>query len=348
MKNLSLTLLTILITGISCTGGSDDKNSGKRGQQYPIRVTTEVVSATSSDNTQTYVGIVEENEATAVSFTSMGVVKRVLVSEGQPVGKGQLIAEMDDTQARNLLEGAEAQLKQANDALERYGMLHENGSLPEVKWVEIQTKVTQAKSQVEVARKNLADCQLKAPVGGIVGRKRVVAGETAMPSQAVVTILDINKVKVKVAIPEAEVSHISTHTPSTIKVDAIGKQFEGGQIEKGVQADALTHTYDVRILVANTARQLLPGMVASVSFVSDTAVSAEAEPLTLPVTTVQRRANGNLFVWMVDKDNNAHRADVTIGETQGNRVVITSGIGTGQRIVTEGYQKLSEGTKVVF
>lgn len=55
---------------------------------------------------QTFVGIVEEREGTAVSFTSMGVVKRVLVNEGQAVGRGQLIAEMDDTQARNLLSGA--------------------------------------------------------------------------------------------------------------------------------------------------------------------------------------------------------------------------------------------------
>ncbi|MBR2290941.1 MAG: biotin/lipoyl-binding protein, partial [Prevotella sp.] len=146
----------------------------------PTRVKTEVVSAASDSRGQSYVGIVEEREATAVSFTGMGVVKRVLVSEGQAVSRGQLIAEMDDTQARNLLSGAEAQMTQANDALERYKMLHDNGSLPEVQWVEIQSKVAQAKSQLEVARKNLADCRLVAPVGGIIGHKMIGAGETAL------------------------------------------------------------------------------------------------------------------------------------------------------------------------
>ena len=206
----------------------------EKGAKAPTRVKTVVVSPAFVDNAQTYVGIVEENEGTAVSFTSMGVVKRMLVREGQAVGRGQLIAEMDDTQARNLLAGAEAQMTQANDALQRYSMLHDNGSLPEVQWVEIQSKVAQAQSQLEVAKKNLADCRLTAPVSGIIGQQQVKAGETALPSQAVVTILDISSVKVKVAVPEAEVDAISSTTPTTINVEAVGKQVNGGRIEKGV------------------------------------------------------------------------------------------------------------------
>ena len=305
-----------------------------------------MVSSASDVSGQTFVGIVEEREATAVSFTGMGVVKRVLVNEGQAVGRGQLIAEMDDTQARNLLSGAEAQMNQANDALERYKMLHDNGSLPEVQWVEIQSKVAQAKSQYEVAKKNLADCRLTAPVSGIIGKKLVGAGETAMPSQAVVTILDISSVKVKVSIPEAEISGITALTPSIISVEAAQKQVSGGKIEKGIQADALTHTYEVRINVQNGDRKLLPGMVASVQFIA--VPQQYTEQAALPVTAVQKRADGSLFVWTVAKDSTAHRTTVTTGETQGNRIAISSGIENGLRVVTEGYQKLSEGTHVVY
>ena len=316
-------------------------------EKAPIRVKTEVVSTGVSQTGQTYVGIVEEREGTAVSFTSMGVVKRVLVTEGQSVSKGQLIAEMDDTQARNLLSGAEAQMTQANDALERYKMLHDNGSLPEVQWVEIQSKVAQAKSQLEVAKKNLADCRLTAPVSGIVGSKMIKAGETALPSQAVVTILDISSVKVKVAIPEAEVGGIAATTPTRIKVDAANKEVSGGHIEKGVQADALTHTYDIKVNVANADRKLLPGMVASVSFGSEE-LKVKSEELFLPITSVQKKADGTLFVWIIAKDSTAHRTSVEIGRTAGNRVVVNSGISTNDRVVTEGYQKLSEGTKVIY
>ena len=323
----------------SCTSKKEQNTKA------PTRVETEVVSTAMNASGQSYVGMVEECEATAVSFTGMGVVKRMLVNEGQAVSRGQLIAEMDDTQARNLLSGAEAQMTQANDALTRYKMLHDNGSLPEVQWVEIQSKVAQAKSQLEVAKKNLADCRLVAPVSGIVGKRLVGAGETAMPSQAVVSILDISTVKVKVAIPEAEISGIGANTSSTIKVEAVNGSFTGGKIEKGVQADALTHTYDIRIHVENGNRKLLPGMVASVQFVN---LEKPTKELSVPVTAVQRKADGSLFVWTIANDSTAHRATVRTGETMGNRIAITDGMTEGARVVTEGYQKLSEGTRVVY
>lgn len=339
MNKSILTLLTLLLI---CSCGDTNEQKAKA----PTRVKTVMVSPESANNTQTYVGIVEEREGTAVSFTSMGMVKRMPVSEGQIVSKGQLIAEIDDTQARSMLNGAEAQMTQANDALKRYKMLYDKGSLPEVQWVEIQSKVAQAKAQLEIAQKNLADCRLTAPVSGIIGRKQIGVGETALPSQAVVNILDISSVKVKVAIPEAEISHINAQTPSSIRVDAINQRFQGGRIEKGVQADALTHTYDIRIHVANNDHKLLPGMVASVSFLS--MPTQQTEQITLPVTSLQKKADGSLFVWTIAPDNTAHRTTVNIGHTQGNHVSITSGLQTGQRVVTEGYQKLSEGTKVVY
>jgi len=333
-------LLAIGLAMGSCTGS---KNTQEKAS---TRVKTEVVKSTSEGASQTYVGIVEEREGTAVSFTSMGVVRRMLVNEGQAVSRGQLIADMDDTTARNMLAVAESGMNQANDALQRYGMLHDNGSLPEVKWVEIQTKVQQAESQLAIAKKNLADCQLIAPVSGIIGKKNVNAGETAMPSVAVVTILDISSVKVKISVPESEIKQIDSNTETLIDVEAAGKQVKGGLIEKGVQADALTHTYPVRINVENSDRKLLPGMVANVRLGIGNSIAA-AIP-TLPVTSVQKRADGTLFVWVVDSDNTAHRQSVNIGQTIGSRIAIMSGVNDGQRVVTEGYQKLSEGTKVAY
>ena len=332
-------LLSVILLG-SCV------EKKEQNVKAPTRVKTQVVSPDMVDNAQTYVGIIEEREATAVSFTGMGVVKRMLVNEGQTITKGQLIAEMDDTQARNLLSGAEAQMTQANDALVRFKMLHDNGSLPEVQWVEIQSKVAQAKSQLEVAKKNLADCKLTAPVGGIIGKKLIGTGETALPSQAVVSILDISSVKVKVAVPEAEIGGINANTPTSIMVEAINGSYQGGRIEKGVQADALTHTYDIRIHMANGNRKLLPGMVASVRFVSEESQTIGRKMI--PVTAVQKKSDGSLFVWTVGKDSTAHRTAVTIGQTQGNYVSIINGLNIGDRIAVEGYQKLSENTKAVY
>jgi len=346
MKPFKSSICATLLVLVSMMLMSSCKQEKANVTKAPMRVKTEVVTPARNISGQSYVGIVEEGAATAVSFTSMGTVSRVLVNEGQAVSKGQLLAVMDDTQARNLLLTAEAQMSQAEDALQRYGLLHENGSLPEVQWVEIQSKVAQAKSQLAIAKKNVADCRLVAPVSGIIGRKHVGAGETALPSQSVVTILNIGTVKVKVAIPETEMNSIRSNTSSLIKVEAANTQVQGGYIEKGVQADALTHTYDIRINVANGNRKLLPGMVANVTFGGRNAFMGSV--CSLPVTAVQKKSGGSLFVWTINNDSTAHRTAVTIGQTAGNRIAITSGLNDGQRVVTEGYQKLSEGTKVIY
>lgn len=340
MKKILIALLSTTIAVCSCT------NVPQETQKAPIRVVTQVVSNESVSNTYTYIGIVEESEKTAVSFTSMGVLKSVLVREGQSVKAGDLIAQMDDSQARNILSASQAQMDQANDALKRFEILHNNGSLPEVKWIEIQSKVAQAKSQLEVAKKNLADCNLISPVSGIVGKKSLAAGETAMPSQAVVTILKVGSVKVKVSIPEKEINSISSNTSSIVKVDATGSTYTGGSIEKGIQADALTRTYDIRINVKNSDYKLLPGMIASVTFNNMQGENTMA--ISIPVTSVQKSSSGDMFVWIIDDNNTAHRTIVNVGEVSGNNITITNGLNTGTRVVTEGYQKLNEGTKVIY
>lgn len=321
-------------------------------EKAPIRVVVEKVSAQAvASDGKTYVGVVEENQATVVSYTTMGTLKHVAVSEGQAVGRGQLIAELDDTQARNMLAAAEAQNRQAEDALQRYKLLHDEGSMTEAQWVEVQSKVDQARSELAIARRNVADSRLEAPVSGIIGKRYLAAGETALPSQPVVSILDISSVKVKIAVPEREMKDITSTTPTTIFVEAIGREFHGGLIEKGVQADALTHTYDVRVRVDNKGRDLLPGMVAKVKTLSPSSLSGQEQSpskttfFTLPITAVQQRADGTFFAWTVSKDNTAHRTTVTTGTIVGNRIEILSGLSDGQRVVTEGCQKLSEGTK---
>lgn len=349
MKSKHLILIAAALVMCACKQNNEPRKA-------PIRVKTEVVAATTAEGLRTYVGVVEEAEATAVSFTSMGTVKRVYVSEGQRVGRGQLIAEIDDTQARNVVASSQAAVTQAEDALQRYSLLHERGSMTESQWVEVQSKVTQARSQLALAKKNLADCRLTAPVGGIIGRKNVNAGETAMPSQAVVTILDVGSVKIKFSVPEAEMQSINAHTPSIVTVDAIGRSFAGGRMEKGVQADALTHTYDVRVRINNSGRALLPGMVASVAIGQDSSAPAASAAgqgsaqgaVTVPLRAVQRRPDGSLFVWSVDKNSRAHRTAVEIGSSIGNGVEILSGLSAGDRFVVEGYQKISEGSKVVY
>ncbi len=339
MKMIATLFVATLL--VSCGNGKDKEAN------TPLEVDTEVVGPASSVTKGSYVGVVEESASTAVSFTGMGVITMMNVSEGQLVSRGQLIAKMDAQQSLNAVKAAEAQMKQANDALARLQQLHDKNSLPDIKWVEVQSQVAQAQSQLDMTKKALQDCSLTAPVSGIVGKKMLSAGETALPSQAVCTILNINNVKVKVSIPEKEIASITPSTATSISVDALeGETFVGGRIEKGVTADAITHTYDIRINLSNPGQRLLPGMVASVDIQNgNSKAEAESATITVPVRSVQQSADGKHFVWVV-KDGKAHRQNITLGETFGNRIEILSGVKSGENVITAGYQKVSEGSAV--
>ncbi len=331
----SVAIIAMLLA--SCS--SQDENQKK---PFPMRVKSEVLRFSSEVNEKCYVGIVEEESSISVGFTGSGTITRVCVNEGQSVKQGQLIAEIDKTQARNMLAAAQAQMEQANDAYERLKQLHDNNSLPEMEWVEVQSKVQQAESSLEIAKKTLADCSIYAPASGVIGKGIMNVGEVVLPALPVAKILVVNNVKVKVSIPEKEIADISDSTLSQVTLDALPNQlFEGGKIEKSVEANTMTHTYDIKVNVGNEKLQLLPGMVANVRLVN----AGGNNVLSVPVTSVRKDANGNSFVW-VKKDGRACRKVVTIGKTVGNRIVVSSGLHAGDVVVTEGYQKLSEGMEV--
>ena len=321
---------------MACSGSKTERKA------EPIAVETETVKAGSDLQGRTYVGVVEEESSTSISFTGSGTLTRVYVEEGQAVCAGQLIAEMDKTQAQNMLAAAEAQMKQANDALARMKQLHDNGSLPEIKWVETQSAVEQAQATLDLAKKTLADCSVRTPVSGIIGKGVKEAGETVLPALPVASVLNINKVRIVVSVPEKEISDFTPKTPTVISVEALGgRTYQGGIITKGVEADGTTHTYDIKIHLQNADHSLLPGMVCQVSVSGTT----DAVQMSVPITAVQKNAKGERFVWTV-KNGKAYRNVVTTGRASGNRIAIEQGLAEGEQVVTEGYQKLSEGTEI--
>ena len=338
-KNVLFALIAVSVILIS-TGCSN--NDEKQKNAAPMSVRSEVVHPSSDAGTKNYIGIVEEESAISVGFTGSGTISKVCVSEGQTVRKGQLIAEIDKTQAQNMLIAAKAQMEQANDAYKRLKQLHDNNSLPEMEWVEVQSKVQQAEASLDMAKKSLEDCSVYAPQNGIIGKGVMNVGEVVLPALPVAKILVIDNVKVRTSIPEKEIAAIATSTSSSITLDALPNQtFQGGKIEKCIEANPMTHTYDIKVNVNNNGQLLLPGMVAKVELTH----AAQADVLTVPVTSIRKDANGKNYVWL-KKDGRAHKAVVTTGKATGNRMVVLNGLNSGDTVITEGYQKLSEGMEV--
>lgn len=226
----------------------------------PLRVTTIVAAPSAGFGAAVYVGSVEEEASASLSFPVAGTVARTLADEGQRVRKGQLLAELDSTSARQTFDAARASLEQAEDACGRLRQLYEAQSLPEIKWVEAQTRLRQAESLFEIAKKNLSDCALYAPFDGVVGERRASAGETVLPGVPVMNLLQIGTVKVRFSVPEQEIAAIGADSRMRITVPALGdRTFQAGKIEKGAVANPAAHTYDVRAALANARGRAAAG-----------------------------------------------------------------------------------------
>ncbi len=326
-----------LISFQGCSSGTSQPE-----KSAAIFVKTQIVRETENMNILGYTGVVEGMSSVALSFSAPGTIERMLVSEGDFAGKGQLVARLDPTSAQNMFNVAESSLKQAQDGYDRLKSIHEKGSLPEVQMVDIETKLNQAQSGYNIARKNLEDCSLYAPVSGVVGRKMAEAGEIAVPGKAVITLIDISSVKISFSVPENEISLIPSSCESVITVSALGdKQFTGKKITKNAVANPVSHTYKASVNVANPGRDLLPGMVCNITLSNKTPEAG----ISIPIEVVMTSADGRSFVWC-DENGTARRRFIATGKARGNGVEVTQGLSEGDVIVTEGFQKISEGDNI--
>ena len=309
----------------------------------PVKVKTmQVVSAT-TDETHRFSGTVEEAAGTPLSFSVMGTVEKVHIQLGDRVTQGQLLATLEETSMQSSYNAAKATLEQAEDAYRRMKELHDKGSLPDIKWIEVQSQVEQARSMEQIAKKSLRDCKLYAPYSGVISEKTVEIGQNVIPGMTVAKLVDASRLQVKIAVPETEIATIAIGQKANFNVSALGGQtFTGTIVEKGITANPLSRSYEVKIQVKGKHDNLMPGMVAEVSFLKS---EQNSNTYIIPANIVQIDEQNRTFVWVV-QNNKAHRRIISCGEYTAEGVNVVSGLSEGDKIITKGQQKVCEGTEV--
>jgi len=331
-------MCAILIAAAAC------HRESKYTEPAAVRVKTEAVESQPVTGGRSYSGTVEESTGTALSFPVAGTVRQFNVSVGDKVAKGQLIATLDATSLRNAYEISLAALDEAEDAYSRMKQLHDAQALPDIKWVQAQSTLSQARSAAAIARKALDDANLYAPRAGYISEKTADAGVNVAPGIPVVKVVDINPVKVNISVPENEIASMPAQARARVTVSALsGRVFEGVLKEKGVAANPLSRSYDVKFEVQNPQGDLLPGMICDVQMLCDSAQSV----LTVPVDAVMLDAGNHNFVW-VSRNGVAEKRIVDVsGMTGGTRLIVNSGLSHGDSVIVSGQQKVSQGTRVV-
>ncbi len=338
MKKTILFTLTVLSL-VGCN--NKPKVDSPTSPQVVIAEVTKVKGSTDLH----YSGSIEAFQTIPLTFQTTGTVLRVLVNAGDAVHKGQLLATVDKTDAQNMYELSNAKYKQAKDAYNRLKEVRDNGSLPEIKWVEMESNLQQAQSSVAIAKNNLNKSSLYSPDNGIIGKRNIEPGMASIGSVlAPLELIKIESVYVKIAVPENEISKIKKGLKAKFKVSALdNKMFEGMVTNVGVVADQISRTYEVKITLKNPGLLLKPGMVCDVNL----GIATDKEILAVPYQAVDKDKDNNSFVYVVDQTRKiAKKRVVQIGDYQNDNIEVISGLTFGEKVVSAGNQKLSDNCKI--
>ncbi|NLR77415.1 efflux RND transporter periplasmic adaptor subunit [Chitinophaga eiseniae] len=315
----------------------------KKAPPAPVKVSILKVQQNNIPQELTYSGTIEPDNTAEVGFAVPGVVNNIAVEEGQPVKQGALMASLDATEYSNALAIANAGLDQAEDLYNRLNELYQKNSLPAKDYIDIKTKLAQARANKLISAKRIADSRLYAPITGIITARKIERGSAAAPGVPAFTIVKTDMVYARISVPESEVGALKQGTIAQVFIPTLHDSIPGKITIINPQADATSRTYSVKIKLNNTGGQLLPGMLADIRLHTGASTAA----ITIPATAVVRDADDLIYVFVANAQSKAVRKRISVGALTGkNEVVVTSGLTDGEQVIVAGQTQLKDGASV--
>ena len=335
--------LTFSLAFVSC------KDKEKPTPQPPVKVKILEVMPSGLSETREFSGTVSSASTTNVSFAVAGTITNLYVEEGQKVSKGQLLGKVRSGDYENAYNIAMAELAEAQDGYDRLKKLHDANALPEVKWVEIQQKLKQARNAAEISQRALDDASLHSPASGTVTWKFADVGQTVVPVEPVYEIVSTDNLTIDINVGENEIGSFSQGQKAQVYLETTGTEpIEGKVSQRAVVADPLTRSYTVKISIPNKEGKILPGMIGDVKFESITGQKPSETPeITLPSGAILLNNDNRWFVWIAN-DSVAERRFITTGRPVAGGVTVESGLNAGDKVIVEGMQKVGTGTRLNY
>jgi membrane fusion protein, multidrug efflux system len=344
--------------------GPGGPGGGRRGGQNSTTVGVAAVAHADIPVTIDALGTVTPSATVTVTPQVSGVLTNVPFQEGQLVKKGQLLATIEPRpfelalmQAQGQLQRDEAQLDAANVTLKRYQALLLQDSIARqdvdtqaatVK--QLQGTVLGDQATVGTARLNLSWTRITAPVSGRVGLRAVDVGNLVSSGSAagIATITELAPIDVEFSIPQDRIPQVQARIAAgaTLAVSALDRTRvtlldTGAFLSLNNQSDTQTGTVRAKARFANARNALFPSQFVNVRILLDTLKDA----VVVPVTALRHGPNGD-FVYVLGDDRTVSQVPVTQGVATADSVQITKGLDVGERVITEGGDRLKDGARV--
>lgn len=349
MKKFLLNVAVILailavglgITMVGRTLRSRPADAVITAEKRPVNVKVHILAGTTVEDDLVLIGTFEPWQDITLSARNLGEIGWQGIDEGDPVEAGQKLLRIDTTELLVRLAQAKSQYKLATSELERVKSMRAEGiSSPQ--------QQDRARTDFEVAETNLDAAQITVDNGliiakfdGLVDTLYQEEGEFVMLGTHVVRVVQVDRLKLMVGIPERDVVHFSPGDSVSVQLDAYpGEDFQGAIYRIAATAEQSTHTFKAEIEVDNADGRLRPGMIAEARFVRRSYPNSIMIPLFSLISTDTGRYA------FVDDDGVALQRDLEVGFLKGTQVFVRSGLEPGDRLIVVGHRDLRNGDRI--
>ena len=287
------------------------------------------------------VGTTRAVDAVTVTSEVSGRIEAIGFRDEEVVDRGQVLAELDSALARADLNAMKARLERIRLQYQRTVDAFRAGASNQSEVDNARTQLAEAEAEVERGERIVEDHTVRAPFEGRVGRRLESVGALVNPGDAIAQLRTVDPMEVVFSAPEVYLSAMRVGARVEAESRAFpGRVFEGALKVTGSTVDAATRTVEVYATVANADGALRPGMFLSVEVV----VGEKPEAVLIPESAIVREgARADVFVI---RDGRAVRTRVELGERTPGVVEVVEGVSAGDRVVTQGLQRIRDGILV--
>ena len=332
----TMSVAAAVVLAVSCGNSKGNKAEVAVVETAPTVAVTQV-SVREVPQEETYTSTIQAYVKNNIAPQTAGRISRILVDVGDNVKKGQVVAEMDQTQLAQI----ELQLKNNETEYNRLKELYEVGGLSKSDLDAIEMAYNVSKTQYNNLKENAT---LVSPINGVITARNYDAGDMYAMSAPIYTVEQIVPVKLLVGISETDYTKVKKGDSVEITADALPGQTFNGKVRKIYPTvDPATRTFTVEVVIDNGNSVLRPGMFAraKVNFGMNNSV-------VIPdVAVVKQQGSGERFVYVLNEDNTVTYQKVVLGRRMGAEYEVLEGLSDGAKVVTGGMIRLKDGIKVI-